>query len=291
MNISARLSPPDLTALANAAGTDKGTRCGAAHGYSLIYDMVLSPLKERRDVDLLEMGLAIGGPELSGAVDRVVERSPSLSMWLSYFADVTITGFDISDFSSIRHPRFTFVRGDSGRREDVRRILDLGRTFDVILDDASHASFHQQLGLATLMPALKPGGLYILEDLSWQPAAFEKSLPRVPKTARVLADFLRTGRVVPSAAIDAPAARMLQEEIASVLLFGESTLNALADCYNRRKGLPPVTRGGWRGAGVGRLADPKFWLFNGRRFGQAVAGREFAHWQSVKLAIVQKRVR
>ena len=75
MNISARLSPPDLTALANAAGTDKGTRCGAAHGYSLIYDMVLSPLKERRDVDLLEMGLAIGGPELSGAVDRVVERS------------------------------------------------------------------------------------------------------------------------------------------------------------------------------------------------------------------------
>ena len=37
---------------------------------------------------------------------------------------------------------------DSGKREDLEKLRALGRKFDVILDDASHASYHQQLGFA-----------------------------------------------------------------------------------------------------------------------------------------------
>lgn len=49
-----------LTRLANSLKTDKGTQAVATHGYSLIYDMLLGGLRDRPDVNLLEMGLTIG---------------------------------------------------------------------------------------------------------------------------------------------------------------------------------------------------------------------------------------
>lgn len=280
----------NLTVLANRMMTDKGTQTGAAHGYSLIYDSLFAALRDRPRIDLLEMGLAIGGPELGGNIDRNVTASPSVNMWIDFFPHAHIAGFDISDFSSIQHDRFTFLRGDSGKREDVERIKSLGRQFDVILDDASHASYHQQLGLAVLFDCLKPGGLYIIEDLGWQPQNIERSLPAVPKTAKLLAEFLATGRLPPTAAIGQIEAVQLEKAISSIQLWDESQLNALADTYNLTRGLPPIRRPGWRGKGVaGRLLDLYFWLYSARRFAQGLTGRESANWQSVKLVILQRR--
>lgn len=37
--------------------------------------------------------------------------------------------------------------------------------FDLIIEDGSHRHADQQMNLALLMPLLKPGGLYFLEDL------------------------------------------------------------------------------------------------------------------------------
>ena len=278
-----------LTTIANRVKTDKGTQTGAAHGYSLIYDMVFGALRDRPRIDLLEMGLAIGGPELGGDIDRDVTASPSVNMWLEYFPQAHVAGFDISDFSPIRHDRFTFLRGDSGKREDVERIRALGRTFDVILDDASHASYHQQLGLSVLFDCLKPGGLYIIEDLGWQRASIEAGLPQVPTTAQVLAEFLATGRLPPTAAIGPAEASRLEKGISAVQLLDESQLNALGDAYNRNQGLPSIRRPGWRGKGAGgRVLSPYFWLYSARRFAQELTGRKTANWQSVKLAVLQR---
>lgn len=277
-----------LAAIANRVETDKGTQVGGAHGYALVYDLVLGALRDRPRIDLLEMGLAIGGPELGGDVDRNVTASPSVNMWLEYFPGAHVTGFDISDFSTIQHDQFTFVRGDSGKRADVERIRALGRAFDVIVDDASHASYHQQLGLAVLFECLKPGGLYIIEDLSWQPASIEQTLPAVPKTAQILAEFLATGRLPPTNAISPAEAAKLERSISAVQLLDESQLNALGDTFNRNQGLPAVRRPGWRGKGpAGRILSPYFWVFSFRRLIQGLTGRESANWQSVKLAILQ----
>ncbi len=51
---------------------------------------------------------------------------------------------------------------------------------------------NQQIALATLFPALHPGGLYAIEDLHWQPRSGRKL---APSTKTVLADFLKTGKV------------------------------------------------------------------------------------------------
>ena len=56
-------------------------------------------------------------------------------------------------------------------RDELRAVaakLEPG-SFDVIIDDGSHASFDQQQTLREFFPLLSDGGWYFVEDLDWQP--------------------------------------------------------------------------------------------------------------------------
>ena len=176
--------------MADRYGSDKGPSVFHAHKYTFLYDLLFYSLKNKY-IDLLEIGLARGGPEGGGPVDRTVE-SPSVRMWLEYFKKGRIFGFDISDFSHLKNKRFKFIRGDVGIESEVSKILDVQPCFDIIIDDASHASYHQQLAFKVLFGSMKDSGLYIIEDLHWQSPYYETVLPNVPKTAEMLdAYFLR----------------------------------------------------------------------------------------------------
>ena len=183
----------NLTTLANRYHSDKGTSgVSIPHHYTLLYDMLLGP---RRDsiTRMLEIGLLIGGPEVGAHADRKTGDLPSVRMWLDYFPKAMVHGFDISDFSFFSHPRFTFTRGDSGVEADLKRVVARGERFDFIIDDGSHASFHQQLAFQTLFPHLEPGGLYIIEDLHWQSPAYEGSLPPTIRTAELIDKWFESG--------------------------------------------------------------------------------------------------
>ena len=191
----------NLTELANRYGSDKGTVTGhPPHKYTYLYDLIFWPLRER-PINFLEMGLAVGGPEVGGPVDRQV-MSPSIRMWLDYFPQAMIYGFDISDFSHMEDSRFQFIRGDSGSSADLDRLASSAPYFDIIIDDASHASYHQQQALLHLWPRLARGGLYVIEDLQWQSPAFENQLPGVPKTANLLVGYFEAQRHTPGAVLD-----------------------------------------------------------------------------------------
>ena len=182
----------NLTDLANKFGSDKGTKVGnPPHRYTFLYDLIFHELRGR-PLNFLELGLAIGGPELGGPVDRTV-AAPSVMMWLEYFPNARVFGFDISDFSHVRDARFTFVRGDGGSADDLGRLAQAAPYYDVIIDDASHASYHQQLAFKILFPRLAKSGLYIIEDLHWQSPFYESKLPRVPKTAEFFCNFFMNG--------------------------------------------------------------------------------------------------
>jgi len=185
----------NLTDLANKFGSDKGTKHGnPPHRYTFLYDLIFHELRER-PLNFLELGLAVGGPELGGPVDRTA-AAPSVMMWLEYFPNAHVFGFDISDFSHIRNERFTFVRGDGGSSDDLERLAQAAPRYDVIIDDASHASYHQQLAFKTLFPRLAKDGLYIIEDLHWQSPFYESKLPRVPKSAEFFGNFFMNGLFV-----------------------------------------------------------------------------------------------
>jgi hypothetical protein len=187
-----------LTTLANQNRCDKGTEWSFRHKYTYLYDLLFWPYRDA-SINFLELGLAVGGPDSNGGlVERSVD-SPSVSMWLAYFSNATIHGFDISDFSRLRHERFRFVRGDAGVSEDLDVLAGSAPHFDIIIDDASHASYHQQLALKMLWPRLSPGGLYIIEDLHWQSPVYEASMPSVPLTRDFLVAWFESGEYWPNA--------------------------------------------------------------------------------------------
>jgi hypothetical protein len=64
----------------------------------------------------------------------------------------------INDFSMVTLPNSTIFRGDMG--EDLGGMARTVATpFDIIVEDGSHASHHQQIALATLFPFVAAGGL------------------------------------------------------------------------------------------------------------------------------------
>jgi glycosyltransferase involved in cell wall biosynthesis len=214
-----------LTELANRFRSDKGSAYGTPpHRYTLLYDLLFHPMRDK-PITLLEIGLAIGGPELGGPVNRRI-ASPSVAMWLEYFPKAHIVGFDISDFSHLEHSRFAFVRGDSGNSEDLERVASVRDHYDIILDDGSHASYHQQLALKVLFPRLVSGGLYVIEDLHWQSPFYERGLPFVPKTGEFLSRYLLDGHYIPNELLPAELMRQLAGRIASFAVFPDFTVGS-----------------------------------------------------------------
>lgn len=178
-----------LTAIANRYGTDKGDRHYNAHHYTLVYHALFAPMRSR-PIRLLEIGLLHPrDPHWSNTNDvprgggGKASSAPSLAMWSEYFPHAEIHGFDINDFSDVELEDCTIHQGDSGRAEDLRNVASLG-PFDIIIDDASHASAHQQTAFGVLFVAVRSGGYYIIEDLNWQPADLEHL--DTPKTRAVL---------------------------------------------------------------------------------------------------------
>jgi hypothetical protein len=178
----------NLNDLANRFKSDKGDY-SHAHKYTQLYELLFYGYRDL-DLHFLEMGLQIGGPELGQDADRKTDDLPSIRMWLEYFPFAKITGLDVSDFSWFSHPRFEFVRCDMNERAQIKKAAEkISRPLDIIIDDASHASLHQQFGFLELFPKLNPGGLYIIEDLHWQPRRFERAAGNPTKTGALFHSY------------------------------------------------------------------------------------------------------
>ena len=210
-----------LTLLANRYGTDKGTgRRG--HQYTRIYSELFQPLRER-PIRLLEiglMGLRRGGWDDAAMRDKGGARgrdAPSLRLWTDYFPNGEIFGLDFNDFSDVKIARCRIFQGDASRPADLLAVLEkIGGKLDIVIDDASHASDHQQITLGTVFPAVAAGGVYIIEDLFVQPA--DREPPEATKTVDVLRRAEVTGDFRGSH-ISHEAAAYLDEHVERVALF------------------------------------------------------------------------
>ncbi len=175
----------NLTDLADKYGSDKGSK---KHRYTELYHMLFQPFVDK-PITLLEMGLLVGGPEHGASLDRETTDLPSVRMWLEYFTRARIIGLDISDFSWFDHERFSFIRCDMDTRQSISEAAGQLSDLNIIIDDASHASHHQQNAFLELFSKLRSGGLYIIEDLRWQPPAYERN--GITKTATLFQSYLQ----------------------------------------------------------------------------------------------------
>lgn len=145
-SISALNAPKSLTQAAERFGTDK-----LEHGYIPYYEKHLP----ENVTDLLEIGCFQGA---------------SLRLWAFKYptADIhTIDLFGDAKNMTIREARdqgFIPYRGD--QKDDNFLFNTIKTQFDVIIDDGSHNSHDQQVSFIRLFQSnLKPGGIYVIEDL------------------------------------------------------------------------------------------------------------------------------
>lgn len=157
-----------LTELANKYGSDKGSTMiynGKPHLYTEIYHRYFEKLRNRK-LNILEIGL-----DTATHLRGQPINAPSLFMWRDYFPKSQVYGIDINNYDFLEsEERITFFRANQSSRTELSEFIkEHPVKFDIIIDDGSHASSHQQIAMATLLPRLKKGGFYIVESLFWQP--------------------------------------------------------------------------------------------------------------------------
>jgi len=172
----------DLTRLDDLAlkyGTDKGS---SDHNYCPHYERYLAPRRED-PLTMLEIGVWEGA---------------SLHMWREYLPNATIVGLDKYD-RDVQIDGVEIHIGDQDDAAFLNRVAEIAGAFDVIIDDASHISSKTIRSFELFYPHLKPGGLYVIEDLqtsydpvnythmeaSWNPD-LPPMMPGVPRRVRNL---------------------------------------------------------------------------------------------------------
>lgn len=130
-----------LLEIAAPLKTDKFTE----HCYAQTYEGLFAPIRYQ-SIRLLEIGVGTGD---------------CLRMWEEYFPNGEIWGCDIAIPEYLTN-RFMLL--DSTYKPDVERAF-AGRQFDIIIDDANHDPRYQLSTYANFMPHLKPGGIYVVEDV------------------------------------------------------------------------------------------------------------------------------
>ena len=146
--------------------------------------MNLKDLTFKYDVDALELGytqhydqlLSDVTNDFTKVLEIGVETGRSHRMWLEYFPNATIYGYDIFKFGVDEFHRLqkgnpyldrsVMFEGDQSNVEDLNRFKsEHGGDFDMIIDDGGHTMEQMQTSLNHLWDSLKPGGVYVIEDL------------------------------------------------------------------------------------------------------------------------------
>jgi len=203
----------DLLQFANEEATDKGP---LEHYYVRVYDFFMRPNRDSIEY-LCEVGLLRHVAQRSSS-QKVHPEAPSLRMWRKYLPTTHLVGFDIKEFEQPHDKNCTIIRGDQSSREDLQKLVDYHSGYDVIIDDARHASPHQQITLSFLFPHVKSGGVYFIEDLNSQVESFERA--DVPKTIKLLREFAATG--VWSSPLSTPEEKKVLESEVKEIHFFES---------------------------------------------------------------------
>lgn len=118
-------------------------------------------------IDTYQQAFRTLGP-VRNILEYGVFRGDSIRWLRAEFPDAQIVGADIVEPTDTwpREDAIRYVRLDQGDRAQVRQALeDAGVAFDLVIEDGSHVPQHQALCLSETLPHVRPGGLYILEDI------------------------------------------------------------------------------------------------------------------------------
>jgi Methyltransferase domain len=122
--------------------------------YFDIYERHLAKYRDQ-DAHILEIGVFSGG---------------SLQMWRDYLGErAHIYGVDIQpECLAYERPGTQIFIGDQADRSFWRQFIGRVPQLDVVIDDGGHETAQQIATLEMILPHLRPGGVYLCEDISGQ---------------------------------------------------------------------------------------------------------------------------
>lgn len=144
-----------LDDIAIAVGTDKSS---LGHNYTRIYSDYFDTIKDHT-IKFLEIGIFYGS---------------SVRMWESYFPNAELHFID-NNLAQIKYKstRSHYHFLDQSNPHALNQFVEAtGGEFDIIVDDGGHLMNQQITSFLILFPALKSGGVYVIEDLHtsyWTP--------------------------------------------------------------------------------------------------------------------------
>lgn len=119
--------------------------------YFDIYDRHFSPYRNK-PVTIVEFGVYHGG---------------SLQMWKHYFGkNARIIGIDINpECKKLEEKQVEIYIGDQENRDFLRKLRKQIGPIDVLIEDGGHSMGQQIATFEEMFPAIKDGGVYLVEDL------------------------------------------------------------------------------------------------------------------------------
>jgi hypothetical protein len=143
------------------------------HNYTLIYDELFSSFKNK-EINMLEIGIGSINPQIpsnmtGGELGRVYRPGASIRGWHEYFEDANIYCCDIDNsiinFDEKRINGFYMDQTNETSIDDVLNNILKDVSFDIIIDDGLHWFPTNCNVMHKLLPKVKSGGYYIIEDI------------------------------------------------------------------------------------------------------------------------------
>lgn len=151
--------------MAATTGTDKVSNTPGNHDYEYMYSKYFESMRRRAGTHkLLEIGLGCNmayGPGASSKLWRMF--LPDAKVWMAEYSSDCVKATQ----AKLDEAGIHVVTGDQADTSVLHRwVKETGGNFDVIIDDGGHTSMQQFNSFIVLFEhALKPGGVYFLEDI------------------------------------------------------------------------------------------------------------------------------
>lgn len=157
------MSQPSLLELAIKYPSDKVINFGHNYipGYTELFES-----KRDSATNVLEIGIGCLAHESHMQRFTNYKSGNSLRMWRDYFKNATIHAIDIYPEGMIHgEERIKTYVCDQTSESGLSNIMNNMGNIDIIIDDGSHILEHQVKSFMILEKFMKPGSIYVIEDI------------------------------------------------------------------------------------------------------------------------------
>lgn len=172
MDIFTSYDPDAITPLCGMMytfGSDKGDNFKQGwHNYTTYYHSLFKKVRYE-PLAIFELGLGTNFTDISSNMGLLGKPGASLRGWRAYFPNAQIYGADIDTRILFQEDRIQTFACDQTNSESIETLWSnpaLPSSFDILLEDGLHMFEANVFFFEHSIHKLKPGGIYIIEDIN-----------------------------------------------------------------------------------------------------------------------------